>query len=75
MLTNGLSALYTFFDPEYHQRGLGTFAILWQINRAKDLQKSWLDLGYWIKDCDKMRYKNQFKPMEIWENDLWILNE
>jgi len=75
ILTNGLSALYTFFDPEYHQRSLGTFAILWQINRAKDLQKSWLYLGYWIKDCDKMRYKNQFKPMEIWENDLWILNE
>jgi len=71
ILTNGLSALYTFFDPDYSQRSLGTYAILWQIHRAVELDKPWLYLGYWIKDCDKMRYKNQFRPMEIWQNDKW----
>ena len=72
IVANGLSALYTFFDPDYSQRSLGTYAILWQIHRAAELNKPWLYLGYWIKNCDKMRYKNQFKPMEIWQNDKWI---
>ncbi len=70
-LDQGLSALYTFFDPELSYRSLGTFAILWQIQRAKELNKSWLYLGYWIEECEKMRYKKNFQPLEIFENEHW----
>lgn len=70
-LTQGLSALYTFFDPDASHRSLGTYAILWQIQRAQALRKNWLYLGYWIEECEKMRYKNNFRPLEIFENDQW----
>ena len=71
LLTQGLSALYTFFDPTLENRSLGTFAILWQIQQAKQLDKPYLYLGYWIKECEKMQYKNKFQPLEIWENEAW----
>jgi len=71
ILVKGLSALYTFFDPDYSQRSLGTFAILWQINKVKELEKPWLYLGYWIKDCKKMQYKNNFRPLQILHEDQW----
>ena len=72
ILTQGVSALYTFFDPELKSRSLGTFAILWQIHHAKLLNKPYIYLGYWIKECTKMQYKNKFQPLEIWENEHWI---
>jgi len=71
LLTQGLSALYTFFDPELEKRSLGTYAILWQIKQAESLHKPYLYLGYWIKDCQKMQYKNKFKPLEIWDEEKW----
>lgn len=72
-LTNGLSALYTFFDPELSNRSLGTYAILWQIKRCKQINKNWLYLGYWIDESKKMQYKKNFRPLEIFQNDQWIL--
>jgi len=71
VLNNGLSALYSFFDPNLPQRSLGTYAILVQLEKAQSLKKPWLYLGYWIDECEKMRYKKNFKPLEIWENDEW----
>jgi len=71
-LSQGLSALYTFFDPDYDKRSLGTFAVLWQIEEAAKSNLPWVYLGYWIKECKKMQYKSQFRPMQIWENDEWI---
>jgi leucyl-tRNA---protein transferase len=70
-LINGLSAVYTFFDPEYARRGLGTFAVLWEIADARKSGLPWLYLGYWIEECPKMSYKNRFRPLEIYRDGLW----
>lgn len=70
-LANGLSAVYTFFDPTQEERGLGTFAILWQITEVKRLGLQWLYLGYWVEHCHKMAYKSRFKPHEIFITERW----
>lgn len=70
-LDNGLSAVYTFFDPLEEARGLGTFAILWQIAEAQRLGLDWVYLGYWIERCSKMAYKARFNPHEIFITERW----
>lgn len=70
-LETGLSAVYTFFDPDQQQRSLGTFAVLWEIERCRQLRLPWLYLGYWIGDCRKMRYKSQFQPLEYFDEGQW----
>lgn len=70
-LESGLSAVYTFFDPEFSQRGLGTYAILWQVRLAQNLGLPYVYLGYWISDCVNMRYKSNFRPLEIYRGDRW----
>ncbi len=62
LLEDGLSAVYTFFDPIHERRGLGTFAILSEIEAVKRMGLQRLYLGYWIERCDKMRYKSNFAP-------------
>ena len=57
IMSSGLSAVYTFFDPELDTRSLGHFAILSQIEEARERELDYLYLGYWIKDCNKMSYK------------------
>lgn len=71
-LNDGLSAVYTFFDPDYSKRSPGIFCILYEIQEAFRLGLDWLYLGYWIEGCGKMDYKNQFKPMEYLQNNKWI---
>ena len=71
-LTNGLSAIYTFFDPDAKSRSLGMFAILWLIEKAQREQLSHVYLGYWIKDSQKMEYKINYKPLELYVNGKWI---
>lgn len=66
-----LSAVYTFFDPEAASRGLGTQAVLWQIQHAVSRSLSWVYLGYWIDDCSKMQYKKKFRPLEQLGTDGW----
>jgi arginyl-tRNA--protein-N-Asp/Glu arginylyltransferase len=68
---NGLSAVYTFFDPDEAHLGLGTFAILWQIHHARQLGLPWLYLGYWIRECRKMSYKSRFTPCEGFIDNEW----
>jgi len=70
-LAQGLSAVYTFFDPDYSERGLGTFAVLWEISDARSSAKPWLYLGYWIKECPKMNYKSRFHPLEVYRDGSW----
>ncbi|MDE2089303.1 MAG: arginyltransferase [Gammaproteobacteria bacterium] len=70
-LEQSLSAVYTFFDPEVPARGLGTYAILWEIEEARRLNLRWLYLGYWIRECPKMSYKGHFRPMEIYRQGQW----
>ena len=69
---DGLSAVYTFFDPELSARSLGTFAILRQIRHAQELELPYLYLGYWIRDSRKMAYKINFRPIELWRDGHWL---
>jgi arginyl-tRNA--protein-N-Asp/Glu arginylyltransferase len=72
VLPNGLSAVYTFYDPDEERRSLGRFAILWQIAEAARLNLHALYLGYWIKNCRKMNYKTQYRPIELFVNQRWV---
>jgi arginine-tRNA-protein transferase len=72
-LPDGLSAVYTFFDPTEDKRGLGTFAVLWQIERARQLKLAWVYLGYLIRECKKMAYKENFQPLEAYVDGRWQL--
>ena len=71
-VTHGVSAFYTFFDPILEKRSLGTYAVLWQIERTRQLSLPWVYLGYWIKQCDKMNYKEQYQPLEMFVGEKWI---
>ena len=68
---NGTSAVYTFFDPEEQKRSLGVYAVLNQIARAQLEGLDYLYLGYWIRDCQKMNYKTQYRPLEQLVNGQW----
>ena len=70
-LEDGFSAIYTFFDPDADRRSLGVFAILWQIEQAKILGLDYLYLGYWIRDCQKMAYKSEYRPLQVYNNSRW----
>ena len=72
VLPNGLSAVYTFYDPHEEQRSLGRFAILWQVGEAARLGLNAIYLGYWIKNCRKMNYKTEYRPIELLVNQRWI---
>lgn len=71
-LTQGLSAVYTFFEPDFEINSLGTFAILWLVQETQSLQLRSVYLGYWIPSCRKMQYKADFKPAEIFSSGRWI---
>lgn len=71
VLPTGLSAMYTFFDPDDKRRSLGRYAILWQIQESLRLNLPYLYLGYWVKDCQKMNYKTQYQPLEGFINQHW----
>lgn len=71
LLPSGLSAVYTFFDPDEDRRSLGRYAILWQIGETARLGLGALYLGYWIKNCRKMSYKTQYRPIELFVNQRW----
>ena len=73
VLPNGLSAVYTFYDPDEEQRSLGRFAILWQIAETARLGLHAVYLGYWIKNCRKMNYKTQYRPIELFVNQHWAI--
>ncbi len=69
--TDALSAVYTFFDPALYRRSPGTLAILRQIELARALGLDYLYLGYWIRDSQKMAYKANFRPIELWQAGRW----
>ena len=71
-VSNGLSAVYTYFDPDYAKRSLGTAAILQQIALTKEMGLEHLYLGYWIAGSQKMTYKSEYTPQERYISDQWI---
>ncbi len=71
LMDNGISAVYTFYDLDHPKRSLGVMAVLWQIERAKALGLPDVYLGYWIKECSKMSYKTEYKPLEMYINNQW----
>ncbi|OUS26025.1 arginyltransferase [Gammaproteobacteria bacterium 45_16_T64] len=72
ILENGISAVYTFYDVNEPKRSLGVMAVLWQIEEAKRIELPAVYLGYWIKECQKMSYKTDYKPLEMLIDDRWV---
>ena len=72
---SGFSAVYTFFDPDEKSRGLGIYAVLWQIEYAQKQELEYVYPGFWIKDCRKMNYKTRFQPIEGLIKGNWVALE
>jgi len=68
----GISAVYTFFDPEQSQRSLGTYAIMYLLKLARLREIPHVYLGYWVDQSSKMDYKRKFKPLEGYQNRQWL---
>ncbi len=71
-LADGLSSVYTFYDPDCASASLGSYNILWQIAEAKRRGLPFVYLGYWIADSRKMNYKISYQPMEGLLRGQWI---
>ena len=67
----GLSAVYTFFEPEYSHRSIGTHAILYTLKLAKSHDIPFVYLGYWIDGSQKMDYKRKFRPLQGYQDRQW----
>ncbi len=72
VLSSGLSAVYTFFDPDASHHGPGQLAILWLIEEARHRNLPYVYLGYWVEACTKMTYKAHYQPAEIFTNGTWM---
>ncbi len=70
-LGDGISAVYSFFDPQVSDRSPGTFMILWLIDEAVRINLPYVYLGYWIEESPKMAYKSRFRPIEALGSKGW----
>lgn len=70
-VSDGLSAVYTFYHVSPNHTGLGTYGILWQLNLTQRLSLPYLYLGFWIKDSEKMAYKINFSATQLLRNNTW----
>ncbi len=71
VMGDGLSAVYTFYDPAETRRSLGTFAVMWQLEEARRRNLPYVYLGYWIDESPKMAYKKRFHPLELYARGEW----
>jgi leucyl-tRNA---protein transferase len=73
VLPFSLSSVYFAFDPDYRHRSLGVFSVLKEMELARELAKPYLHLGFWVRDCPAMAYKQQFRPHQLLIGDgIWI---
>ena len=71
IVSDGISAVYSFFEPEMKNRSLGTYCILKQIDYTKEQALNYVYLGYWIENHNKMHYKNNYKPLQLYLDEQW----
>lgn len=71
VLDDGVSAVYSFYDPAEGKRGLGTLLILSLVDEARRRRLPFVYLGYWIAESPKMAYKARFRPLEALHADGW----
>ncbi len=71
-MEDGISAVYSFFDPDMAGQSLGTYMILWLMDQARSAGLDYLYLGYWIGGSRKMSYKENFQPLEHYTKNGWI---
>lgn len=71
LLKDGLSMVYSFFDPEMERRSLGVFAILDHLKQAAAVHLPYVYLGYWVRGSEKMDYKAGFRPMDVLRPAGW----
>jgi len=69
---DGLSAIYTFFEPTLSKRSIGVLAVLAQIEYCIGNSIPYLYLGYWVRDSPKMRYKTDYRPIELLVSKRWV---
>ena len=72
VLGDGLSMVYSFFDPDYDKRSLGNYMVLDHIERSLEEHYSYVYLGYWVPGSPKMDYKARFRPLEMLSGDGWV---
>jgi len=71
LLSDGLSSVYTFYDPDLPRARLGVYNVLWQIELCRQLELDFVYLGYWIKDSRKMAYKTGYRPAQGLQEGVW----
>jgi arginine-tRNA-protein transferase len=72
VLDDGLSLIYSFFEPQLSRRSLGTFVVLDSIRRAQRMGLSYVYLGYWVRGSGKMAYKSRFLPQDRLLREGWV---
>jgi arginine-tRNA-protein transferase len=75
IVSDGISAVYSFFDPEMIKHSLGTYCVLKQVDYAKQLGLEYVYLGYWIENHPKMQYKVNFRPLQIYHDEQWQMHK
>jgi arginyl-tRNA--protein-N-Asp/Glu arginylyltransferase len=70
VMPDGLSMVYSFYDPDLPKRGLGNLVILDHVRQVRLAGLSYVYLGYWVKESPKMAYKGQFRPLEVQRGPL-----
>lgn len=71
LLDDGVSAVYSFYDPQQPKRSLGTWSILWLVEQCRRKAQPYVYLGYWIPDSPKMAYKARFPALEQLTGTGW----